>query len=477
MHSVTRSFLVLLTVLGILSLACAGGSDHVRPKQLNADQNSRDAQCTPEILNAPNGAERFVVEWQDSDRASLESEMHKGVALVKYTCDGIRVLRSCAVPGTYGYRASNSKKVGIKQFTDAFDASTNLSSPILGAKFQAELDQGRALNLAYVMIGSKTTSVTDVSRDQLNRAACLEATHFVYETHLGAFVMESAEQGEVVAAAQMLGFTNADGSISSSRKSLFSDGDAHACDQASPDDSQPPHGCGALMHVHIMPLIEGKTDAASAKKDALRSTPTALKCPTGTALDSGVCVKPANVQSNICTPGDFEGCQALCQTGNFESCDRLAVAYTNEFSEASDNDQLITFLGNLAPYLPLFKQACIAGDKPNACTFAGLMTFFKIAERDFYEISFQEIQRILETSFYLISNGCKLGDMEACAGFYDLSQLMDAGITRSAKHHYGNDYQPTMEKFGPRAVKVITDMCAAGEAQACLEVAKYRAQK
>ena len=56
--------------------------------------------------------------------------------------------------------------------------------------------QGRALNLAYVMIGSMMTTVQDVTREQITRDACREATHFVYKTEVGAFAIAAGENSE-----------------------------------------------------------------------------------------------------------------------------------------------------------------------------------------------------------------------------------------------------------------------------------------
>lgn len=254
MLEITRTTLASAATLALLISGCTAITDGVRPEQQSASQNLNDLECTPESLLDPNGAQRFIVDWNDGDRASLEDEMYQGVALVKYTCEGMQVLRSCAQPGDYGYRASNSQKTQTMQIADAISAGANFSSPTAGASFQAVFDQDRALNLAYVMVGSRTTSVKDISRAAIDRAACQGATHFVYQTQLGAFKMASGEKGHAATAAEVFAYGDADGSASSSREVLSADGDARACAYASPGDADAPQGCGALMRVSILPI-------------------------------------------------------------------------------------------------------------------------------------------------------------------------------------------------------------------------------
>lgn len=254
MRHLARSIVAPFAVFMVLTSGCSSITDNVSPDAIDGGKSLGNAQCTPELLNSPNGAQRFIVDWNDGDRSSLEDEMHDGVVLIKYTCDGMEVLRSCSQPGAYDYRASNSQKSRTLQIADAITASANFSSPTPGAALQAMFEQDRALNLAYVMVGSKTTPVKDIVRSSIERANCQEATHFVYQTQLGAFMMAAGEKGQAATAAQVFGFGDADASASSSRDVLSSDGNAEACVNANHDDIEPPQGCGALMRVSILPI-------------------------------------------------------------------------------------------------------------------------------------------------------------------------------------------------------------------------------
>lgn len=256
--SFEKSVVVWPLALSLLfGTGCAGLSEALRPDQQNAAHAlGSDARCTPEQLLSPQGTQRFIVEWNDGDREALATEMADGVALVKYTCDGIEVLRTCAVPGEYRYRPG-SRKTRSVQISDAAGASANLSSPVPAAAVQAALEQGKALNLAYVMVGSMTAGVKEVARSQASRAACQEATHFVYQAQVGAFAIESGEQGQALAAADILDYANVDAGASSGRQSLSGDGHAENCENSSLQDEEPPEGCNGMMSVSILPLVDG----------------------------------------------------------------------------------------------------------------------------------------------------------------------------------------------------------------------------
>jgi uncharacterized protein len=323
-----------LTACAMLT-SCADKAEIVRPDQQNIGAAlGESAKCTPETLKDPNGTDRFVVEWNDGDRATLEAEMSRGVALVKFTCDGIKVLRSCSVAGEYEYNPT-SKKVRSLQIADAASASANLSSPTPGASFQAAMAQGRALNLAYVMIGSMMTTVQDVTREQITRDACREATHFVYKTEVGAFAIAAGEKGKAMAAAEVLRYGGANAEMSSERQALSSDGDSEACQAAGAKDSAPPDECRAMMRISIVPLVEGKLEATSVasaepKQDAAPAKPASVDtrtCPTGLVFDGDLCVKPAQAETFLCKMGDLAGCETQCKKGSHASCGRMADAF------------------------------------------------------------------------------------------------------------------------------------------------------
>lgn len=461
--------LATCAALGFLGAGCANQAEMVRPEQANISSALGDsATCTPELLTAPNGAQRFVVEWSDADREALETEMAHGVALVKYTCDGIELLRSCAVPGEYGYRASRSQKTKTLQITDAASASANLSTPTPGAAIQAAMEQGKALNLAYVMIGSMTTPVKDVTRDQIDRSACKEATHFIYQTQVGAFAIAAGERGQAVSAAEVLGYGNAEGQISSERQALSADGDAEACKQASARDEEPPEGCGAMMRISIIPVIDGKIDAVAVgnqNKQASASAASAVDtrtCPTGAVYVEGACVAPSQTSSYLCKRYDLSGCETQCKNGSLESCGRMGEAFLEEhdffdYYDISQEDEPEAFqaLKKLKPMLPVLNEACEDEEEANACTLAALIIGAQSGPST--EPSTEEQA---EEMLPLMGMGCYLGNSTAC------SFIVEA---------LGSEYMDEVgiEGDGEMLEHIVSTGCDSGSARACLELGGF----
>lgn len=487
MHFITRWTLVSLVAVSLAGTSCTSIIDAVRPDKRNLSGELGDAACTPEQLSAPNGTQRFVVEWNDGDRASLEDEMRDGVALVKFSCDGIQLLRSCAVPGTYGYRASNSKKARVLQFEDALSASANFSSSLLGSGLGGDIDQGRSLDLAYVMVGSETTPVKDVTYDQLDRAACKEATHFVYQTQVGAFALKASEQGEVVSASSILGLGGTDSETSSSRQSRVADGDAAACAGSTPDDIGPPQDCGAKMRVTILPLIEGKIDAYSPEAAELAAT-TPPTCPAGTVYDRGYCVLPTQIQPNLCEHGDVDGCIDACQKQNLESCNRMARAFAKSIPDGLDYfahyDASVDKYGEeaVARYrtikyttLPLLEQACEERDMADACWMAGII--YTLSDREILaqDDSPDAVVDYGKRTFHLMSSACKFGNVASCQALHQ--QTHSLMRTMESRLPLEDEISDDSERvFLPDLVagaeKALEESCYAGTLPVCLSLAE-----
>ena len=56
---------------------------------------SREASRCEED-GVPGDHSPLVVHWPDTQRAALESAMTRGVAVIKYTCEGVEVLPGCS---------------------------------------------------------------------------------------------------------------------------------------------------------------------------------------------------------------------------------------------------------------------------------------------------------------------------------------------------------------------------------------------
>lgn len=459
-----------LTLSLLFGMSCARHADIVRPGAVNVGQSLGDEiKCTPELLQNPNGAQRFIVEWNDGDREALENEMADGVAVVKYTCDGIEVLRSCAVPGEYGYRAGSRKSKSL-QITDAASAAASLSTPVPGAAFRAAMEQGKALNLAYVMVGSMTTPVKEVSRAQIDRAACREGTHFVYQTQVGAFAIESGEHGKALLAVDVLRYGSVDGDVSSGRQSLSYDGDAESCEASTSSDTEPPEGCNGMMRLSIIPLVdEPAVPVVEKSKDEPQAAPASVaytavdtrSCPPGMVFESELCVKESKAQAFLCERGDYAGCEKQCKKGSQASCDRMAEAFlvqhqvTDYFVRDNRGRETLEALQGLEPVLPLLKQACEDEEQVSACTLAAL-TIGAQAGYAYRRINANQGRQMLE----LFTVGCERGNEVACEFIMD---------TLGARQSIVAGVDPHIGKMESTVAKG----CDSGATESCLNLGSW----
>ncbi len=449
--------------VGMLT-GCANKADIVRPDQAKAGSAlGEKLECTEEMLSDSNGTERFVVEWGDGDRATLESEMARGIALVKFTCDGIKVLRNCAVPGEYAYQGI-SKKTKSLQVADAASASANFSSPALTGSVKTALEQGRALDLAYVMVGVQSTTVADVSRDQIKRDACKDATHFVFQTKVGAFAMASGEKGKATAAGELLGYGNASGEVSSSRNVAATDGDAKACDEAKSKDEIPTENCQAVMRVSILPLATGKLAAVDAGKDA-KAPPKKVdtrNCPEGFVYQDDHCVEPKTVENFLCKEGDMAQCKEQCNKGNAASCGRFSDALaaslkinywsvSADFGGADKLEKLRSYQGDMQAKL---QAACTDEFEASAC--AGAFLVMGSTGENTRPTDAAEAKVMME----LATVGCEWGNSMMCefiVGAYGEEFLSEFGIGADAK----------------KLEEIVGEGCDFGSAAACQSLGDF----
>lgn len=237
----------LVGLLGLVASGC-GGNAGLKPAGLVAADAVASAPCNP--AEAAGDHEHFIVGWDEGTRTALETAMGRGVAVVSYSCEGVKVLPACKVEGVYGY-AKVSPKTQLVEMKDARSAGAALGGTLhMPSEFRAELSQGRQLNLAYLLVGTQSTEVSTVSRDQLS-GRCAGATHFVYEAQLGAFTLAAGEQGQAAAAASMLGVGAAAASMEESRHARTTDGDAKACEGAG---DAPVEGCRALLRANLLAI-------------------------------------------------------------------------------------------------------------------------------------------------------------------------------------------------------------------------------
>ncbi len=475
-HTVLTICTALLVAAGITS---CGNDNPVRPDGFNATGAlGNEIKCTPDTLKSP--VDPFIVEWSDGDRAALEAEMGNGMALIKYTCEGAKVLRGCSIPGAdYKYKGI-SKKTKVLQMNDATSAQASLKNYTLPSSFRAAFDQGKALNLAYMMVGNQTNTVNSFNKAQVQAPHCKEATHFVAGATLGAFTLATGERGQAAAAGEVFGYGEASAETSSAKSVQASDGDPQTCEGANRSDREPVDGCAAITQINLVPLTEGDAKQASAAPVKVDTR----SCDAGFVYVDGGCVAESDLAADeafLCKEGDWKECRTQCDKGSDESCGRLggmilskhielSVFYGLEddaFATGPDNADSLSakesaFLKDAEPQLDRMKAAC-QNVEPNACLVAAATLSIKNDGDDYPQTgaTLREFAKLME-------QGCRDGQSMACrtiAGIYseDPSWAADSG------KYGGNAIAKDVKKFED----IVSEGCDTGSAAACDQLADF----
>ena len=212
----------------------------------------------------------LIVEWPSSDRMALETRARQGVVIVHYVGCEMEVLQRCRVAAKYSY-LGGTRKVDKVVMKDADDLYANL--PVGAANFAANLQRSGQLTVAMNLVGRYEAASSTVGADEL-QGECEGATHFVYGVTVGAFDFFAGGDASVGASGGIAGF-GAGGHSEADRQTLTTDGDASACDKASPDDRAPPPQCGALIRLEVVPLGKPRAKAPA--------------CDEGTKWDGSQC--------------------------------------------------------------------------------------------------------------------------------------------------------------------------------------------
>lgn len=452
----SRPFLV---VFALSLVACAGAGAASRPADISASHATGESAAPGGACNPaakPNQVTPFVADWTDGERSSLESAMKKGVAVVSWTCEGVKVLPACRVKGDYAYSGVSPKSRLVKMH-DAGEIRANMPGAA-AAKFEAEMKQNRELALAFNIVGTKATSVTSAERSSLE-GSCEGATHFVYSSEMGAFKMASVAAGSVKAAAQLWGYGTA-GGAEGDRSSESQDGDVESCKEASSSDEKPRNGCEALVRLTLLPIVdkaEVVVKVTKGKDDDKKPTTKivdARSCEAGFVYSGDGCVRAEKAENFLCKEGDFEGCMAQCEKGSEPSCGRLAAIVAKQYNGGPPRPltsaQVAVLRGKQVSLLGRFQTTCDAGEA-QACGAVGAVI------EDLDEDVRKKMPNLTgETIAKAYEKGCQGGEPGSCSY---LSSYRLKGSEGAAKNPAS--YRQT-----------IAVGCRKGAAEACYEDGK-----
>ena len=428
---------------------CSAGAGQVaeklRPTSFTAadalEEHASAGQRTSDAVRV------LVVDWPQDERGELEAQMAHGIALVAYDGKAVRLLHDCQLDGEYGYVGVTRKEEVTRLNTaDELGATLPKIGALLGTDVGAEMKRGATLDLAIVMVGSRTTTRRRASRANL-ASGCTGATHFVRGASVGAFALSVGSQAQARTAAEVFG-GGARGSALSERTMRRADGQIEACNAAGLADKAPPSQCGALYRIVLAPL-DDQDDGAPGGVD--EAEPDADACPSGTVFAGGKCAAPSAGVAHACAPGDAGDCETQCGRGSAASCHTLALMLERGRGVPADDPRAARLykqacdggvaagcsgLGFMvakgrgvpqddAAATRLFRKACDAGDA-RGCTNLGFM----------YVRGRGGLAQDLARGVQLYARGCDGGDANGCRNLgvmHDRGASVPADAARAAE--------------------------------------------
>jgi TPR repeat protein len=417
----------------------------------------------PTCAGEPRYAKPLIVDLDPDARVDLEATMKKGVAVVAYDCSSFRVLGSCKLSdSSYDY-AGVSRKEQVIQMKSADDLHANL--PLSSAKLGGEVQSGRSIDLALVLVGRRSTTLAKVGRDALT-GACDGATHYVQSAAVGAFSMATGSLGKAAVVAEMFNYGGG-ASSQSERKAMNMDGSLDACRKSEPDSETPPAECRAPLRVELSPIAStvvatGKVSKEEKKEALALESP----CPPGFQFADGICTRDAG-KAHLCAANDEADCKAQCDKGSPESCfnyGRLVARKTSR--EAA---------------LPFHKKAC-DGEFGDACAEVGY-AMLPDTDGGGVEAASRAALAVLNKACNMGSGlGCdragdtlsdkdyKVLDMAAAARAYDRGCSLGRGMacwSLSQMYFKGNGLPQDSKK----GVALLAKACQGGSADECNDLA------
>ena len=416
--------------MGVLFAAGCGpgaAAEMIRP----ADPTAASAlsEGGGECHEVESSGEPLVVDWKPDQRGDLEIAMREGVAVVSYSCQGIKLINDCKIKGSdknaYGY-IGMTRKEQVVRLQSSDEVRANL--PLSGGAIGGELARGSTIDIALVMVGKTKTTLTKPTKDDLE-GTCDGATHIVRGATLGAFVMDTGTSAKVRAAAEMFGVSAGAGSTSD-KQVKNRDGDITDCAKATPSSEAPPAQCGApirlvLLGISKEPPKEG--DAPKAPEGPAIEIAEAA-CPKGLVLAEGKCTTPASAPSYQCAPGNVEECTAQCGKGHAGSCGTLGALYARGQGVSRDH----------AKAAELLKKGCDGADTAS-CVTLGALTADGLG-----------VSKDPAAAATLFQKGCDAAEAAGC-DLLGRAYLAGAGVTADPK----------------RAAELLNKACEGGEARSC----------
>lgn len=408
-----RRLFLLVALLAVV--ACGGSAARVvRPPDTSAAQALGEAECT----RVGDRDQPLIVDWKPDERVDLDAAMNDGVAVVRYECGTLRLLRDCSLSGSYRFFAT-SKQEQVIQLVDSDELSANL--PVLGSvlakDLSASLARGSTVDLAMVLVGKQRTTVSSARRSELSGGtACDGATHFVRGAFVGAFAFGNGTRGEVGTVAGVVSAKS-----QSSKLSELRGGETAKCASLPRGSAAPHDDCSALLRLELVAL---GSDLVAEPALAVSG----ITCPAGLVPTGGKCARPSATKAHVCSGNDPVECVTQCDRGNAPSCTQLGVAYATSRGVARDPAQAVKFM----------KQGCDGGHAAGCSALGVMLGKGSGIAKD--ERASAELQR----------RACEAGEPVGCLNL-GVDYAQGAGVAQDEA----------------RAVALFRDACNGGSAMGC----------
>ncbi len=341
-----------VVTLGLLASCGTGGAGAaVRPEDPSAVEAIAGADIS---CKQGSYAEPLVIDLPADQRVDFESAMESGVALVRYDCRSMKMLKDCRLPGEYAFTGVSLKE-HVLSLDDKDELKANL--PFSGGKIGGELERGSSLQVALVYVGKRTVAAKGVARPNLEGSQCGEATHWLRAATVGAFAVKTGTKGRVAAAAEIFG-AGTSGESSSEKKVSQKDGDLAACKSSSPTSKAPPQQCRAAIRFELVPITD-KAAAGGKKEEGKKAKALEDPCPEGFKLSEGKCARAADAASHLCDKNDEADCRKQCAAGHAGSCHNLANLAFYDFGKDNVSEEVEK--KNYQEALTHWKKACDGG--------------------------------------------------------------------------------------------------------------------
>jgi hypothetical protein len=430
-----------LAVLLLSASACSPGAaaEALRPSDPTYEQAVGESSRCEGIGQT---AEPLLVDVRPEFRGDVEVAMRQGVAVVRYDCGGLRLLKDCSVEGSYGYLPTVTKRQAV-QLANADEIRANL--PVQGAgiaaELAAELRRGASLDVALVMVGKRSTTRTRVLREDL-AGSCKGATHFVHRATVGAFAMNVGTRAQVRSVAQV--FAAGVRAESSTRKTIRNqDGDPDTCDDATTNDATPPDQCSALLRLELVAIA--RDDGSEPADAVVRSIP----CPKGYAMAGGKCTRTG------CVFGKLPDCARRCRADDATACNELGFMFATGTGTAKNDARAVEW----------FKRSCSLNSSEGCSNLGFMYDEARGVARD--EVRARE----------LYERACLEGEAGACynrgvlpsgENISWLQRACDGGVPASCSA-LGDKYVNggEVERNAAKALSLYTRACDGGDRRAC----------